>query len=424
MQIKFIRAKYLPNIIMKKKSVIICASHSFKDPLFNGLMYQYVLEHQKKHPDLYRYHLITEEQQAYALSPSEQAKIQQDLEKKDMIWHPMPYRGGKFILFKKLWNFIALFFKLWAIKRREKTEVMIGFLAIAGGYAYLISRVLRMKLMIFCFEPHSLYMKEFGIWSENSLKYKILNKIEFLQATRADYVTGPTIHTIHLLQEWKSKAKLSRVPISVDTEKFNYSESDRIRIRQQFHIPDNRYALMYLGKFGGIYYDEHEVAAFCKRLINFDSNIFIFTVSPNPSEEVRQAYLKAGLAETDFLVLDKIPYDEIEGYISACDIGMVAIPPLDSQKYRTPVKVGNYLACGIPFIINRGIADDDIMAEEERVGVVFESLDAVDFDKPLAILKALMEEDKNSLRSRCRAAAIKHRGIHNSVKAIDDVLMC
>jgi hypothetical protein len=408
---------------MQKPSVIVCASHSFKDPLFNGLIYQYVLGHQKAHPQKYVYHIITEEQIAYALSNPEQEQIKKDLQQQGIFWHPMPYRGGKLILFKKLWNFIALFFKLWGIKRREKAKLVIGFLAIAGGYSYIISRILRLKLAIFCFEPHSLYMKEFGIWSDKSLKFKILNKIEYLQATKADYVVGPTIHTIELLKEWKSEAQLFRVPISVDTKKFSYSEIDRNRIRQQYNIPEDRYLMMYLGKFGGIYYDEKTVAEFCKRLVDFDNRIYIFTISPTPSEDVKQAYLNAGLQESDFLVLNKIPYDEIEGYISACDIGMVAIPPLHSQKYRTPVKIGNYLACGIPFILNRGIADDDIMAEEEKVGVVFESLETKDFNStPLDILRGLMDEDKKNLKKRCRAAAIKHRGIQNSVEVLEKII--
>jgi glycosyltransferase involved in cell wall biosynthesis len=385
-------------------------------------MYQYILGHQNATGQQYSYHIVTEEQAAYALSSEEQTKIQAALKEQDLFWHPMPYRGGKFILFKKLWNFISLFFKIWGIKRREKTKVIVGFLAIAGGYAYIISRILRLKLMVFCFEPHSLYMKEFGIWSGNSLKYKILSKVEHLQATRADYVTGPTIHTIELLKEWKSSAKLFRVPISVDTEKFTFSTKDRQRIRTQYNIPEDRYALLYLGKFNGIYYKEKEVAEFCKRLVDFDSRIFIFTISPTPSEEVEKAYLEAGLASSDFLVLNKIPYDEIEGYISACDMGMVAIPPLDSQKYRTPVKIGNYLACGIPFLLNRGIADDDIMAEEENVGVVFESLDASDFSIPFESLKQFMQEDTNKLQARCRAAAIKHRGIQNSVEVLEKMI--
>lgn len=407
---------------MPKESIIICASHSFNDPLFNGLIYQYIRQFKEKHPEEYIYHFFTEEMPAHVMNKAEQEALKLRLAQEHIHWHPITYRGGKFILFKKLWNFIHLFGSIWKIKRQEQVKILIGFLAIAGGYSYIIATLLRLKLMVFCFEPHSLYMKEFGIWSENSLKFKLLNKIEKLQATKADYVVVPTIHTINLLQKWQSKAKLCRVPISVDTEKFYFSAVDASRIRHQHDIPADRYVVLYLGKFGGIYYQEKEVAAYCKQLLDFDSNIFFLTISPNDSATIRAAYLAAGLAESDFCVLDKIPYEEVQHYISASDMGLVAIPPLDSQKYRTPVKIGNYLACGIPFIVTKGIADDDIMAKEENVGVVFGSLDQADVSVALPKLKELMYEDKQSLRLRCRAAAIKHRGIHNSVQALENTI--
>ena len=407
---------------MSKPSIIICASHSFKDPLFQGLMFQYILNLQQIHSNSYSYHLITEEQKNYQCSIDEQRDIKIQLAEKNIHWHPQPYRGGRFILLKKLWHFIILFHTLRTIKRNENVKLIIGFLAIASGYSYIISRLLKTKFMVFCFEPHSLYMKEFGIWSEHSLKYKLLHRIEKLQATRSDYVVGPTYHTIELLEKWKSKSKLFRVPISVDTEKFSFSPNKRQSIRSLLKIAEDRYVMMYLGKFGGIYYNEEQVAQFCRRLLQFDAAIYFLIISPNDPIQIKITFEKQGISKPDFSVLNTIPYDEIENYISASDMGIVAIPPLHSQKFRTPVKVGNYLSCGLPFIINRGIADDDIMAEEENVGVVFESLEDENIDVPLKKLKALMSEDRKIQRDRCRKAAIKHRGIHNSTSVLDQVI--
>jgi hypothetical protein len=62
------------------------------------------------------------------------------------------------------------------------------------------------------------------------------------------------------------------------------------------------------------------------------------------------------------------------------------------------------------------------MAEEEQVGVVFEDLNASDFSIPFATLKKFMQEDKSSLQARCRAAAIKHRGIQNSVEVLEKMI--
>lgn len=406
---------------MPSPSVILCASHSFHDPLFQGLLYQYVRQHQAKSTHTFRYHLITEEQAAYAISLEEQKRLQAELAQQNLYWHPIPYRGGRFIILKKLWNFIGLFFLVWGIKRREKARLIVGFLAIAGGYAWMLSKVLRLTLMVFCFEPHSLYMREFGIWSASSLKYKLLSRVERWQATQADYVTAPTKHTVQLLKDWNSQAKIFRVPISVDTEKFVYSEEARHRLRKKLYLPEKRYTIMYLGKFGGIYYSVKEVAAFCRKLQERLPELFFLIISPTLSEEVKNAFYGTGMGMGDALVIGRIPYEEIEDYISACDMGMVAIPPLDSQRYRTPVKIGNYLACGLPILLNRGIADDDDMTEEEGVGIVLDSLTTEDLEGPVAQLKNFIQADPTALRAHCREVAIRHRGLHNSVNVLEQV---
>ncbi len=404
-----------------EKAVIVFSIQSLMDPLFQGLMYQYMRVYNEKHSGV-TFHVFTEEHPEYMLKDSEVDDKRRKLKKLGIIWHPLKYRKGRFLIFKKILSIFLLFLQIRRTKKKYKADRIIGFLIMASAYCYLISKILRLKLFSFCYEPHSLYMKEFGVWSERSLKYRILRKMETLTAHAALHLTAPTIHTVKMLEDMKVNGKISRVPISVDTEKFVYSETERKRIRKEFDIPPERYLMLYLGKFGGIYYNEKEVAEFSKRLYDFDNRIFFFTISPNSSEGLRTAYSEAGLAASDFKVLDKIPYDEIEGYISACDMGMIAIPPLDSQKYRTPVKIGNYLSCGIPFLLNKGIADDDIMAEEENVGVVFEDISQKNIEKQNQKIKLFINEDREKLRKRCRDAAIKHRGIHNSVDVLHSMI--
>lgn len=402
-----------------KKSIIVCSIHSFKDPLFNGLIYQYLLGVLQQNPN-YLFHVFTEEHPEYKMSPEEQAKVKGDLLQKGIYWYPSTYRKGRLIVLKKIWSFLGVFFTMLRVKWKFKVRLIVGFLVMAGAYAYMASILLRLRLFIFCFEPHSQYMLEFGMWSRSSMKYRILSKIEYREATRANYVVVPTIHTVELLRSWQSKAQIFRVPISVDTDKFIFKPELRHQFRRQYNM-DGRYVLLYLGKFNGIYYSETAVARFLKQLIDFDPSIFIFTITPDDTEVVQTAYLAAGLSPNDFVVLDKIPYDQIEGYISACDMGLVAIPPLESQKYRTPVKIGNYLACGLPFVVNRGIADDDILAEKENVGIVLESLDEKDVHQALPLLRTMIDEPRDQQRARCRAAAIAHRGIHNSVAVLEQV---
>lgn len=404
----------------KLHSVIVCASHSFRDPLFYGLIYQYVSAVKQEDPR-YLFHVFTEEQADYRMSDEEQKQVQAQLRKEGIHWHPIRYRNGRFILLKKLWNFIVMFWTMLMIRLRYRPQIIVGYLSIAGGYAYLASVFLRMKLLVMGFEPHSETMADFGIWSRNSLKYKVLKKVEYWEATRANYMAVPTIHSIKLLQEWKSKAKLFRVPTSTDVNSIYFQPLGRERIRQQYGM-GNRYVLMYLGKFGGIYYHEKEVARFYKQLLDSDASLFFFIITPDNTNVVQTALLEAGLQPSDFVVLGRIPYEQLSDYISASDMGMIAIPPLPSQKYRSPAKTGNYLACGIPFLINRHIADDDILAETERVGWVVDDLSLEAIDRALPQLAFYQQEPREEQRERCRRVAIENRGIQNSVAVLHEVL--
>jgi hypothetical protein len=122
------------------------------------------------------------------------------------------------------------------------------------------------------------------------------------------------------------------------------------------------------------------------------------------------------------VALPEIPYDEIQEHLSAADMGMVAIPPLPAQKYRTPVKSGIYLACGLPYLINRGVSDEDDLALEERVGVVVESEDEAGTRGAIEQIQSYMNEDRVQLRERCRAVAYEYKDVHNAVNVLDEML--
>ncbi|MEM6297520.1 MAG: hypothetical protein AAF740_02410 [Bacteroidota bacterium] len=211
------------------------------------------------------------------------------------------------------------------------------------------------------------------------------------------------------------------MPISVDANKFQFSEEARSEVRQEFGMSDRR-VVLYLGKFNGLYYSPKEVAEFCKLLHDKDPNFFFFTITPDSLEEIEGIYKAAGIPEDSFLVHGKVPYQTVEKYISAADWGLVAIPPLPSQRYRTPVKVGNYLCCGLPYIITSGIADDDTLAIEEGVGAVFESLKSEDFEEGWKQIEEISSIDTETLRLKCRTIGNRERGIDRATEVLDQIL--
>lgn len=405
-----------------KPSFIVYSFQGIQDPLFRGLILQYLKKINT--PEVrYHFHVITYEQEQYMTSPAERTAFRNACAPYGIYWYPVRYHTAKrFTLFYRLWDFVQSIRQAVRIKARYPVKAILGYLVIAGAFSFIISRLLGLRLAIYCFEPHSEYMVDFGDWTRKALSYRLLNGFERLEATYAEYLAVPTSHTLKLVQSWKPRAReIFQVPISVDTDKFRFSEQHRQLIRQQFGM-EERPVVLYLGKFGGLYYAADAVAQFSYQLYQHDPTLFFFTITPDDTDRIASAYRQAGLPESAFLVHDKVPYDEVERYISVADIGLVAIPPLPSQKYRTPVKVGNYLSCGLPYIITKGIADDDVLATQEQVGAVFDSLSPRDFGTGWPQVKSLLAEDKTSLRNRCRRIGIRERGLQRTEAVLRQIL--
>ncbi len=399
--------------------IVVYSLQGVKDPLFSGLIYSYLKKLNAN--KTYRFHVITHEQAAYAYTPEEEQQMRQEMAENGISWYPVQYHTGPLVLLNRLKDFMQSLKYAAFIKKKFKPRMILGYLVIAGGFAYLLSRIFRWDFALYCFEPHSEYMLDFGTWSKSSLKYRILNFIEKLEVKNALYLTVPTTHTEALVRSWKPKAKqIFTVPISIDTDKFVFDEAFNQNFREKNNLQE-REIWLYVGKFDGIYYSAKEVAEFYKQAILLRPQVFGFLITTLPKQEVETAFWGAGLNPEDILVLDKVPYKDIDKYMAVADLGIVAIPPLPSQKFRTPVKVGNYLSCGVPYLIVRGIADDDALAEMERVGVVCESLSYAHIAEAMPRIDLLLSSPKKLLRERCRQTAVKFRGLHNSVTVLHEI---
>ncbi|MFQ5458594.1 MAG: glycosyltransferase, partial [Myxococcota bacterium] len=98
--------------------------------------------------------------------------------------------------------------------------------------------------------------------------------------------------------------------------------------------------------------------------------------------EVRAAVTAAGL-EKDVVVAGSIPYEEMPGAVASCAIGIApydveAYPPLTAFGFFwSPLKVFEYLACGLPVVLFGYAGLREHVGEAERgLAVAPRDLDA------------------------------------------------
>jgi len=396
-------------MVSRPSAAIVLIYHSYRDPLFQNLMLEYLQTLVKSQgTDFY---LITFEHEHYALSVVEMRREQRILRRSGIFWYPVIYHAGSFTVFKKIVDLFQAIALIGKLKQLTKAKLLITFTNLSASIGIICAHLFRLKMLVYCYEPHSDFLVELGIWRKGSIKHRISKWIELYAGRHADFVMASTKYVVEFLRDLKAKGRIVRAPVSVDQKAFVFQPKGREKVRKKCGLT-NQQVVLYLGKFGYLYYNE-EIAKLCKTLFDNIDNTFFLIVTSNDHETIRKMFQEKGLPEESFSVTGNLSYEEVKDYISAADIGLSAVPPTPSQKYRSPTKVAEYLLCGLPYITCEGVSEDDIYAIKHDVGVVVKSFDENHIFENISQIQHLLNEEKASIRERCRAVGISYRGKSN-----------
>jgi glycosyltransferase involved in cell wall biosynthesis len=96
---------------------------------------------------------------------------------------------------------------------------------------------------------------------------------------------------------------------------------------------------------------------------------------------------------------------EVPSYLAAADVGLSFIKRCISKIASSPTKNGEYLACGLPIVINAGIGDSDALVNDWKLGVLIEDFDAQHFDDAYTTLEKIIADP--GAKTKARNAAEK-----------------
>lgn len=384
------------------KSSIVFVYNSFKDPLFQATLWLYLKEEQTN--DRFSFHLITYEQDEYPVSPDEAKQIHRALNAMHISWYPLKWHSGKFKLLKKAFDLLAALFTVAKIKFSSGASSIISLGTVAGSFAFILSRMFRLKTYIYQYERHSEFLVDFGIWKKKSLSNRLLHWMETVSGRNADILATGTTHMMKRLAKEGTRAEVFYLPSCVDDNRFVFDQNQRNEIRKKLGIGERR-AIIYVGKFGGIYFSIDQVARFFIEWMNVDPNVYFIILSPQDNSEIRAVMTERGLPR-QVIYVDEVGHEKIPSYLSAADVGVVAVPSHESQKFRSPIKVGEYLCCGLPYLVGKGISDDDQVAIDHKVGVVMEKYNQAEIEKVYPALEQIMSKKRADMRS----IGVQYRG--------------
>lgn len=402
----------------KGPHIVILLYWSLKDPLCEGLMLDYL-----KRLDLenYTFHLITFEQNKYKLSLEDERSAKGDLQKKGIIWYPLEYKSGSFFIIKKVFSMLQSIFLIWKIKKKNPVRLLAAMASIAGMYGFIASRILGINYCQLTFEPHAEIVMGSGGISESGLKYKISHWFEMYVGKKSEIVVCTSRHMIDRLKELKSKAKLIRLPTCVNEEKNRFNEIERNKIRERLNLVDKK-ILIYPGKFGGMYGRENTIGFIAAYLKNQPQHHAI-VITDFDLRTLNNWANGFGINPRQLSLLSSVKLEEIPGYLSAADIGLIAYANFEARKYCSPVKTGEYLLCGLPYIVQEATSEDDEYAIRNNVGIVAKSIDGDSYLRIEHELNEFLDQDKSSLRDRCRATGMEYRSSQLALNTLKKIFI-
>ena len=283
--------------------------------------------------------------------------------------------------------------------RRNKIELVHARSHIPATIALALKRKFGIKMI---FDVRGLMAEEYvdaKHWPEGGLRYRITKAAERRIFAATDAVVTLTERIWPIIKEWDGlrgrDVHHAVVPCCVDLSKFKFDEHERARLRAGLNLGE-RLTLVYSGSLDGWYLTE-EMADFFASVVRKRNDAHLLWLTMGSRERVRQLMSARGISEENFSIHSVAPR-EIPSYLAAGDVGISFIKRCFSKLASSPTKNGEYLACGLPIVINSGIGDSDALA-----AILIDDFNERDFDAAWTAIEVAVNDP--NIRTKARAVA-------------------
>ena len=405
------------------KPVLIFAYYSFRDPVFQSAVLPYFWD-LAPHGGC-RFVLLTFEKTELRMLPEDAARLRAQLRERGIFWHALSWHSGRFKLLKKAYDFcLAILYSLYLIARYRVSTVYSE--AFPGAIiTHFLTRLTGCRHVVHTFEPHADSTLESGVWTRHSWEYRLLKRMEAAVARGCSHILSGTQGYIEKLRLLAPDAAFHRVPSCVDLDHFRFDPAARSLLRREWGIAEERLVLVYLGKFGGMYWDE-ELPGFFLACKKHNPLSLLLVITPEPPAQVRRHLLSQGVCGQD-LVVQTLRREQIPGALSAADVGICAVRPFPAKRYCSPIKDGEYWAVGLPIVIPVGVSDDYRLAVKHAIGVTVPDTSPGGLRQGAEALMDWLQQDGNAaheIRGRARQFVEEDRSVASYRELYRQVLGC
>jgi glycosyltransferase involved in cell wall biosynthesis len=288
--------------------------------------------------------------------------------------------------------------------RQNRIELVHARSHIPATIALALKRKFGIKMI---FDVRGLMAEEYvdaHHWPAGGLRYRITKAAERRIFAATDGVVTLTERIWPIIKEWDGlkgrDVHHEVIPCCVDLSLFRFDEEQRAQLRTELGLT-NRFTFVYSGSLDGWYLTE-EMADFFARVVRKENDAHLLWLTKGSHERVRQLMSARGIGAEHFSVRAVTP-KEMPAYLAAGDVGISFIKRCLSKLASSPTKNAEYLACGLPIVINSGIGDSDTLVKQSQVAVLISDFNEQEFEGAWsAIRERAIDPD---IKTKARALA-------------------
>lgn len=244
---------------------------------------------------------------------------------------------------------------------------------------------------------------DFSGWNPLGLQYRIYRDIEFKALRKADGILVRSFQAKQILAS-RAGALFDENIITVinngrDKNLFAPKYNKEVKSKLFNVSADDFPVLVYAGSIGPQYCIEEMLYVFSRVQERYaNARFLILTGQP----DVVYQNLKAYGDLQDKCLIRKVAAEEVPTYLSIADIAFALRRPAFSMKAVAPIKLGEYLLCGVPVIATKGIGDTELYIKNVACAYLLGDLGTEQLDAAVQWSLQLLDQDKGNLRAEAR----------------------
>lgn len=332
------------------------------------------------------------------------AAMHESLRAEGIDWDALPYHKSPSALATTYDVLNGMLYVVRKIREKE-LDILHGRIHVATLMGALGRKMSSRKPKLL-FDIRGFFPEEYtdaGVWPKEGALYRSVKRVERWLMRESDGFVVLTEKARTILFPGSTESRpVEVIPCCVDlVKRFGPAEEAKAASIEEKLRLQNRFVMTHVGALGGLYLTQEIVDLMAASRERDPTTFALFLTQSDPAAVIKMLR-GAGFNDEDMFV-GRVPPDEIPAYMSLADVGISFVQATYATQSRSPTKIPEYLAAGLPIIANAGVGDVDSLIRSEGVGVLIESFSRGAYSQALAELEGL-----GDVSQTCREAAARH----------------